>query len=588
MNSLPASVSGKLPVSCLFLVLIITVYVYFPGLYGPLVLDDQVNLFHLYNFGRDRITWEQVFMLVPHGFSRPVSIVSFICNWRLTGGDVYYLKLTNLVIHLLCGLLIYRLSWLLLSREIIQDKNRARYVAVWISGLWLLSPFLLTTVLYVVQRMTQLSALFILCGLLCYVTGRCNLEKRLTPSKSLITISLVIFWPLAAFSKQNGILLPLFLLLVEYFFFHRDTGQTRIKKLRILLAATVIVPALIIISILIFAPDIFLSGYAGRDFTLYERLITEPRVLFDYMGNLLLIPGASPAGLFHDDYIKSTGLLTPVTTLPCLGLSLAVIPAAFLSIGKKSGMILFGLVFFYAAHLVESTFIPLELYFEHRNYLPAFGIYFSVVTVISVLMPRIKFQTAAAVILVIVPVTFSILTHQRSINWRSRASIYFLSVIAHPDSARVNEGIAYLYLNLNQPEQAIKYLDRAKAVNPGKKPPAFYFKYLLAYCRGEKSVNDSDDAVWLKINSLSNRAGTVIYFQEFINAVEAGQCNTLNLDKIADQFSLAIANRDRRFDQGSQSYVNVLQSRLLARLGRDEEAEAMKNRGNIKNKVINE
>lgn len=511
--------------------------------------------------------------MTPHGYSRPVSIVSFICNWLLTGGDVYYLKFTNLVIHLFCGLIIYRLSWLLLNQETIRNETRARYIAVWISGLWLLSPFLLSTVLYVIQRMTQLSTLFTLCGLLSYVSGRRNLEKQTSPSISLIAISLVICWPLAALSKQNGVLLPLYLLIIEFFFFHRDSVQTRIKKLRMLLATAVIVPALIITGILAFAPDILLSGYTGRNFTLYERLVTEPRILFDYIGNLLLIPGASPMSLFHDDYIISTGLLTPVTTLPCLVLSLAIISISFLSIGKKTGVIFFGLIFFYAAHLVESTFIPLELYFEHRSYLPSFGIYFSVVTVIALIIPKIKFQPIAMAVLFIAPVTFSILTHQRSANWRSRSSIYFLSEISHPASPRVNEGIAYLYLNLDKPEQSIEYLDRAAAANTGKKPPAFYFKYLLAYCRGKISMTDSDYAGRLRIDSLSNNSETVIYFQEFVDAVEAGQCDSLELNKIADMFSLAIANRDRKFDQGSISYVNGLQSRLLSYLGRYDDAE---------------
>ena len=33
----------------------------------------------------------------------------------------------------------------------------------------------------------------------------------------------------------------------------------------------------------------------------------------------------------------------------------------------------FGIAFFLGGHLLESTVLPLELYYEHRNYLPSFG-----------------------------------------------------------------------------------------------------------------------------------------------------------------------------------------------------------------------
>lgn len=570
LNSRPLSAAKKIaPGLCLAVVLIITFYVYRPGLSGPLILDDYANLFHLYNFGAGNISWQQLFMLTPHGYDRPVSLLSFIGNWLGSGGNVYYLKLTNLAIHLACGLLIYRLSWLLLSLEIIGDDLRARYVALWIAALWLLSPFLVSTVLYVIQRMAQLAALFTLAGLVAYVSGRKKFAQYPLRGGVLIATSLLICWPLAALSKENGILLPLFLGIIEYFFFFRDSDRKSVKTLRLVLAAAVAVPGLAVLAILVFDPGIFLAGYAGRHFTLYERLISEPRILLDYIGNLLLIPGASPMSLFHDDYLKSTGLLHPATTLPCLLLPLALIPFAFFTAGKKYRAAVFGLVFFYAAHLVESTFIPLELYFEHRNYLPAFGIYFSAVTGIALLLPRIRIRNTALAVLCIAPVTFSILTHQRSLDWHSRGGIYFSSAISHPDSPRVNEGLAYLYLTLNKPRLAIHYLDRVIALDPGPHAPEFYFKYLLAYCRTNKPMTAADYKKILNFRSLSNKASTVIYFQQFIDAVEAGRCDALDLNKIADQFSRAVANRDRSYDITGVSYVNSLLTRLRHYLGRD-------------------
>jgi protein O-mannosyl-transferase len=421
--------------------------------------------------------------------------------------------------------------------------------------------------------MTQLSALFTLCGLILYVIGRKKYEKKESYGISLIVISIVCFWPLATLSKQNGILLPLLILIIEFFFFYKDSVLDRVKKLRLVLAIPVFIPLLIIFVVILVNSAWLLDGYSGRNFTLYERLISQPRILIDYIGNLLLFPGVSPMGLFHDDYIKSTNLFTPVTTIPSIVFLILILTAAFLTIGKQTGIISFGFVFFYVAHIVESTFIPLELYFEHRNYLPSIGIYFSIVTGIALLLQNIKYRPFVIALLLIAPLTFSILTYQRSLIWQKKTSIYFLSEIHHPDSPRVNEGLAFIHLLNNDANSALKHLDKVVALEQRQRAPEFYFKYLLAYCYGNKNMPDDMYKNKIKIKSLSNELSTVIYLNKFIESVVNGRCNSLNLNYIAEDFSIAITNRDKRYDRDEKSYVNLLLAELLDYLGRDREAE---------------
>jgi len=566
------SSSGK-PLHFVLLIVVqaVTLVVYWPGLSGPLLLDDIPNLYHIFRFGDGIISWHEAFDLTLHAGDRPVAILSFMGNLWISPGNVWQLKLTNLVIHLLCGLLIYRLSWLLLYRTV-SDDLKTRYIALWIAALWLLSPFLVSTVLYVIQRMAQLSAFFMLCGLVLYTTGRINLDNHKKPAIGLIVISLLVFWPLATLSKQNGILLPLLMLIMEFFFFHTSSVQKHIKKLRVWLFCLSCIP-LLIIGTGIFLFDYSLLDYSGRNFTLYERLITQPRVLLDYMANLLLIPGASPMSLFHDDYVKSTGLLHPVTTLPALLFTPGIIFLGLVCYRKKIGIVLFGIVFFYAAHLVESTFIPLEMYFEHRNYLPAFGLYFSVVYGMYLLLEKIDFNRSAIIVLLLFPIAFSILTYQRALVWQKKTSLYFLSEITHPDSPRINEGLSYFYLLLNDPGKSVYYLDRVLALDPGHKSADFYFKYLLAYCNDSMEVPEPHYLQKLKFSGLSDELSTINYFRMFIDAVEAGKCDSLDLDKVADQLKAATAGSNSKY---GTAHVNGLLSRLLSYLDRDEEAEEMR------------
>src|SRR5690606_470084 len=89
------------------------------------------------------------------------------------GPDSWGYKYHNLLIHLLNGLLLFWLLQKLLPRLAPQITPET---TVAIAGLtvatWLLHPLLMSTVLYAVQRMAQLSALFTLAALLCYVFAR--------------------------------------------------------------------------------------------------------------------------------------------------------------------------------------------------------------------------------------------------------------------------------------------------------------------------------------------------------------------------------------------------------------------------------
>jgi tetratricopeptide (TPR) repeat protein len=114
------------------------------------------------------------------------------------------------------------------------------------------------------------------------------------------------------------------------------------------------------------------AGYDRRAFTPGERLLTEGRVLWFYLG-LILFPRLEALGLYHDDIPHSTGLLEPWTTLPALaGLACLVWLAWWLR--RRAPLVSFGIAWFLIGHGLESTFLSLEIAHEHRNYVPLFGI----------------------------------------------------------------------------------------------------------------------------------------------------------------------------------------------------------------------
>ena len=204
----------SLPGVLLWALLALTAAVYWPGLAGPLVLDDFENLKPLVDMHSGAISWQEVVFGSSVGVGgRPVAMLSFVLNWQTSAGEIWSLKHTNLAIHLMCGALLFWLSGRLLAEPLSAVPTHRWWLALLVASLWLLAPMQVSTVLYVVQRMAQLATLFVLAGLLCYVTGRQQLTKRRRLGIALMCLCFVLFWPLATLSKQNGALLPLLALL---------------------------------------------------------------------------------------------------------------------------------------------------------------------------------------------------------------------------------------------------------------------------------------------------------------------------------------------------------------------------------------
>ena len=190
-----------------------------------------------------------------------------------------------------------------------------------------------------------------------------------------------MFFVLGLLSKENAILLPLYLAVIEWCLWRQDAQRRRTTRRRRaatwFFAVTLLAPLLVGLALFAWQPGLLLDGYASRPFTLGERLLTEARVLWFYVG-LVLLPTPARLGLYHDDIATSTGLLEPWTTLLALDGWLVVLMAALL-LRRRAPAFTFGVLWFLAGHALESTVVPLEIAHEHRNYLPSFGLLFAAV-----------------------------------------------------------------------------------------------------------------------------------------------------------------------------------------------------------------
>ena len=440
----------------LFPLLFVTFLAYQPGLSGGFLFDDTPNLEPLGSLG-GVTSLESLQSYLRSGFSgptgRPISLLSFLIDDNGWPSDAGSFKFTNVLIHLLVGTLIFWAGYRLLL-QVGRRETDAVLIALFAAAIWLLHPYFVSTTLYVVQRMTQLAALFALAAIIGYLHGRSLLTTHRRAGLAWITGSVVLGTALAVLSKENGALVPTLILMIEWSLARHWTTPRPPLWWRI---PFLWLPTLAVLAYL--GNRLLGSGnLPTRLFNLEERLLTQPRIVWEYLHHLF-IPRMQTRGLYQDGYNFSTNLLTPWTTLPAI-LGIALLIAAAFATRRRFPLVALAIAFFLAGHLVESTTIGLELYFEHRNYLPAAFLFLPVAAGIVALRHRLR-PLVWGLVLIAPLLILSVLTHQRATLWGDTPAL--LSVWAHssPESPRAQNSIAQALYDQGDHAGALIHLRRA-------------------------------------------------------------------------------------------------------------------------------
>ena len=424
----------------LALAVMATFFVYLPGLSGSFFFDDHPNIALNPSVKLADLSWESLRLAWSSGtsgqFGRPVSQLSFALNYFFSGFSPFAFKLTNLIIHCLNGVLVFLLAYQLLDS--MRQRLNTGYVGVYaalLASVWLLHPIQLTSVLYAVQRMTSLSAFFLLAALIFHIMAR-RRSDGWQGTAFLLIMAWGVCWPLSILSKETGVLFPGFVAAYELIIRRSERGQLDTTG-RVFLALSLIVLVGIIPYLASPFGQWFLSGYEIRSFSLAERLLTESRVIWAYLG-WVAFPSLGSFALFHDDIVVSTSFTNPWSTLPALfGLVGLVLWVAFNS--RRFPLAAFGILWFLIGQSLELTFIPLELAHEHRNYLPLLGILLVPVAWLDNLAARPGVTRTLALTMAAVALVYpAFVTAMRSDMYANETIRTQVEAQFHPDSARTN------------------------------------------------------------------------------------------------------------------------------------------------------
>jgi len=413
--------------------------IYLPGLRGGFVFDDYPNIVdnasvHLVNW--DPTAWLAAVFSSNAGLGhRPIAMATFALNHVFTGLDPVPMKLTNIGIHALNACLVLGLLRALLElASPAITRRRREWVARFAAATWAIHPINLMGVLFVVQRMESLCHTFVLAGLWLYLVGR---RRQLTGTPggwSRILAGVLGGTGLGLLCKESAALLPLYAACIELYLLRAKAGSRhQQRRLLAFYGLVLVLPA--VIGLIWLLPQTLSPGaFSTRNFTLGERLLTESRVVLDYLGWTLL-PSLRTLGLYHDEIVVSRSLWQPAATAAAFaGLALLVIAAALLR--RRRPLVALGIAWFLSAQLLTATIVPLELVFEHRNYFASLGLVLAMTDVLLLVPKDPVRQRIGGLLAVLWLLLLGMTTVLRANEWSDPVRFAASEAAKHPKSPR--------------------------------------------------------------------------------------------------------------------------------------------------------
>lgn len=421
-----------------------TAAVYWPGLYGGFIFDDYPNLVDDPDWKVTSLSIQEWVRAISHGFAglggRPIAMLTFAGNHYLTGLDPFALKLTNLLIHLANGMLALIVCRLLFS-SVRNGPQPGTLAAFIVTAGWMLHPIQVSTVLYVVQRMELGAQTGVLLALAAYLIGR---RRQISGHSGWGWIAAAC--AATAFSlgfKENALIVPAYTLLFELTILRFRTARRNSSAA--LMTSYALAGVLAVSATLWLIPHFIHSpGYETRHFTWVERLLTQLPVLTMYLKQTLW-PLPESLFFYYDNFPVSHDLFSPPATA-WAGLALLGLIIVAVASWRRWPLTTLGIGWFFVAHSITSSVVPLELAFEHRNYLASLGVLIAIVQP-ALLLFR-KSSPHARIVIAIVPVFgLAVLCAVQSASWGNTMQLAVTLASRNPESARANYELGRLLLH---------------------------------------------------------------------------------------------------------------------------------------------
>ena len=305
--------------------------------------------------------------------------------------------------------------------------------------------------------------------------------------------------------------------------------------------------------------NILFPSYAGRPFTMAQRLLTQPRVVLHYI-SLLFYPAPGRLNLDYD-FPLSYSLFSPVDTFVAILLIIGLLGLAVFT-AKKYRLHSFCILWFLGNLVIESSTIPLEIIFEHRTYLPSMLV---ILLLVLFLYQAVQKKRVLIVFLVSISLLFSYWTYARNKVWKDELSLWADIYKKSPDKARVNQHFGKSLFNANRVDEAIPILEKALQLYEEEiKLQKSVDSYKTSFHLINLGLAYKKKGLYKKAISVFNRALEAFYFSSKAH-YHLGLCysSTWQLEKAVFHFSKALEFAEHhRSDIDMQSGVAIIKNSL--------------------------
>lgn len=387
------------------------------GLGGGFIFDDYPNLVHDPHWRLTTAELGHLLEAVGNGSSgfggRPLALLTFALDHLRAGPDPAALKLTNILLHALNTALVFVLlrATLRMTSAHVQRAASIEIFAFTVALGWSLHPLQVSTVLYIVQRMEIGASTAILVACLAYLRARRDQIRGARGWPWWIASVLAILIGLGF--KETALLAPVFIGMIELCVlrFKGPSNTTRWLKYGFAVGALLACGAFL----LVILPHYAAAGqYGFRDFDLTQRLLTQGPVLVHYLSQILL-PVPDRLVFYYDNFPISTSLTSPPWTLVAWTILIGLAGVAALC-RRRFPLVSLGIAWFFTGHLLTSNVVPLELAFEHRNYLALLGPLIALTDLATRLLRRAHLD-ARITLVVAVLLTIALLSGLQARTW---------------------------------------------------------------------------------------------------------------------------------------------------------------------------
>lgn len=449
-----------------FAALLVVQELYGPALSGPFVFDDEYLPFAQPGFA------QRPFLSLLTAL-RPVLLVSYWMNYKVSELQPYSYHLINVLLHMVSGMLVFSIANTLL-RRFEEDVPRRLALAGFAAGLFLLHPLQTESVAYVASRSEALSILFAY-GAVAMFLGQS--EKGIGWARSA---AVIVLFGLACLTKEHAAVLPVVLLLVDYYWHPGFSFQGIKRNWRLYgpLALGAAGGGVFVYNVLRHSDT---AGFNVKGLPWYEYFFTQWRAVPAYL-RLFLAPFGQ--NIDHDFELSRTPMEHGAILSLVILLGLA---GAAVVLRRRYPLASFGMLVFFVLIAPTSSVVPIrDLFVERRFYLPSIGAVLVAADVIRVW--RTKKTTLFATMAGILAVC-SVLTWQRNQVWGSAEALWSDTVAKSPNLMRPHSQLGLVYYNAGLCADAEREFSRALQISPTE------YRSLVDYGLTLDCLNRSDEAL---------------------------------------------------------------------------------------------